>query len=266
MRFIAWGGGVQSTTLAVMSALGDLPRVDAVIFADTGWEFSGTYQAVAFYTEFLTRHGLRVERVSAGNIKEDGIRPHIHIPFWTSGGPLQRQCTKHFKIEPVARRIRELLGFHPSDPPHPPAGAAELWLGISLDEYLRMKRSRVSYIIYAYPLVMDKKMTRSDCKRYLQEHNLPIPPKSACVCCPYRSASDLLDIKSKAPEEFAALLEFDWSIRHLKLQGVHSSELYVWKGRQPLEEVNLEAAARRERHWKQLPLTATECESGFCWT
>jgi 3'-phosphoadenosine 5'-phosphosulfate sulfotransferase (PAPS reductase)/FAD synthetase len=265
MRFIAWGGGVQSTTLAVMSALGDLPRVDAVIFADTGWEFSETYHFVAFYTEFLARHGLRVERVSAGNIKEDGISPYVHIPFWTSGGPLRRQCTNHFKIEPMARRIRELLSFHPTEPPHPPAGAAEVWLGISLDEYLRMKRSRVSYITNAYPLVMDKKMTRSDCKRYLQDHNLPIPPKSACVCCPYRSASDLLYIKSKSPEEFAALLEFDRSIRYLKPQGMDSGELYIWRGRRPLEEVNLEAIARRERRWKQLPLTATECESGFCW-
>ena len=42
MKFISWGGGVQSTTMAVMSALGDLEPVDAVIFADTGWEREAT--------------------------------------------------------------------------------------------------------------------------------------------------------------------------------------------------------------------------------
>ncbi len=37
MKILSFGGGVQTITLAVMSALGDFERPDAMVFADTGW-------------------------------------------------------------------------------------------------------------------------------------------------------------------------------------------------------------------------------------
>jgi len=37
-RVISWGRGIPSTTMAVMSALGHLERVDAVLHCDPGWE------------------------------------------------------------------------------------------------------------------------------------------------------------------------------------------------------------------------------------
>jgi 3'-phosphoadenosine 5'-phosphosulfate sulfotransferase (PAPS reductase)/FAD synthetase len=130
-----------------MSALGELPKLDVVITADTGWERQATYDARDFYKDWLEAHGLRVEIVSAGNVKTDGAVEHIHIPFFTSdGGPLQRQCTHHFKIIPVKRRLREIAGYHATEAPHPPAGEIELWLGISWDEFTRMNKSRVQFI------------------------------------------------------------------------------------------------------------------------
>lgn len=44
------GGGVQSTALALMVARGELPRLEAAIFADTGWESAATYGHVAWLT------------------------------------------------------------------------------------------------------------------------------------------------------------------------------------------------------------------------
>jgi hypothetical protein len=38
MRILSLGAGVQSSTLALMIARGDLPMVDCAIFADTGAE------------------------------------------------------------------------------------------------------------------------------------------------------------------------------------------------------------------------------------
>jgi hypothetical protein len=61
-------------------------------------------------------------------------------------------------------------------------GIVQQLLGISLDEYQRMKQSDVQYIQNQYPLI-DKRMTRSDCKQWLLSHGLPIPPRSACVFC-----------------------------------------------------------------------------------
>jgi len=59
-HFISWGCGVQSTTLCVMSALGDIKKVDHIITADTGWERSVTYNIRDWYIDWLRKHGLSV--------------------------------------------------------------------------------------------------------------------------------------------------------------------------------------------------------------
>lgn len=44
LTIISLGAGVQSTTMALMAAAGELePMPDAAIFADTGWEPKAVY-------------------------------------------------------------------------------------------------------------------------------------------------------------------------------------------------------------------------------
>lgn len=268
---LSWGCGIQSTTLAVMSAFGDMPKIDAAIFADTGWERQQTYDILNWYRPWLIKRGIQVYVVSAGDIRKDGVAEHIHIPFWTStGGPLQRQCTSNFKIVPIKHQIRRLIGYDPIKPPHPPAGNVEQWQGISLDEYQRMRDSRVAYIVHRFPLV-ESRITRDDCVRYLEEHDLPVPIKSACVCCPYRSASEWLQMKQDAPGEWSEAIAFDEQNRHNPLAlrgGSVSDELFLYKQRYgkesviPLTDVDLEYDVSKERGSKQLPLIL--CDGGYC--
>jgi len=269
VRVLSWGCGVQSTTLAVMSALGDLELLDAVIHANTGWERALTYETRDFYTAWLRERGMRVEIVSAGNIRDEGAKAHIHIPFWTSGSgaPLRRQCTRYFKIDPVKRCLRELMGFDPSRPPHPKPGSVEQWIGFSLDEWTRIKESRVKFITHSWPLV-EKQITRQDCKDYLISHGLPVPPKSACIGCPYRQASEWIVMRDTTPDEFAEAVAFDEQNRHNPLAERDNStadELFIYKGRVALVDADFEsdAAREREREHFQMPLL---CESGYCWT
>lgn len=265
LRVLSWGCGVQSTTLAVMSALGDLERLDVIMTAETHWERRVTYKVRGFYIKWLKERGVRVEIVSGGNVRWDGAAEHIHIPFWTSnGGPLRRQCTREFKIRPMKHRIRELLQFHRSDPPHPPAMSVEQWLGISWDESERMKDSRVRYIVNRWPLI-EKRMSRGECIKYLEDRDLPVPISSACIGCPYRLASSWLEMSENSPEEFGEAVEFDRLNRHNPLAvcgGSTSDELFIYKHGGPLEDADLEADAKRERAGKQLPLFV--CESGHC--
>ena len=44
IRILSLGAGVQSSTLALMIAHGELPMVDHAIFADTGAEPAGVYR------------------------------------------------------------------------------------------------------------------------------------------------------------------------------------------------------------------------------
>jgi len=249
IRILSWGCGVQSTVLGEMSAYGDLSRLDAIITADIGWERQATYDIRDWYANRWRGMGMRVEIVSGGNIRR-GAEEHIHIPFWTSGGgPLRRQCTRHFKLTPLKQRSRELAGFHATRPPHPPAGTIEQWLGISLDEHRRAVRSRIRFIVNRYPL-LEMRMVRQDCIAYLEKKGLPVPPKSACICCPYRSASEWLEMRDEAPDEFAAAVAFDETNRHNPLAtrgGSTEEELYLLRSLEPLGQANLEALAKKER-------------------
>lgn len=230
-RVIAWGRGIPSTVLAVMAACGDLEPVDAVIHADPGWEHYGTYDIGDYYTTWLQRRGLYVEVLKTGDIRQQGAYAHIHIPFWTAdGGPLQRQCTRHFKLDPQKRRVRELLGFNASAPPHPLPRAVEQWIGFTMDEPERMKPSRVKFIVNRYPLI-EKRMYRRDCIAYLQEKGLPLPPPSSCVGCPYKDAARWL---ATTPDDFAEAVEFDECNRcnPLAKRGNNTADnLYIYRYR-----------------------------------
>jgi len=269
-RFLSWGVGVQSTTLAVMSVLGDVPAFDAIIFADTQRERAGTYQAFEFYSAWLRERGARVERVTVGDIRVQGIEEHRHIPFWTgAGGPLRRQCTPYFKVQPAQRLAREIAGFDASRPPHPGAGQFSLSIGISLDEWERMSTNEVKYIHNDYPLV-SMSITRAGCEDYLRSHGLPVPIKSACVFCPYRAASEWAEMRETSPGEWQEAIAFDEANRENPLAesaGSTVDRLYIYKSggkAQPLRLADLEADAKRERKGKQLPLMV--CVGGYCHT
>jgi hypothetical protein len=267
-RVLAWGCGVQSTLLGELAARGEIDEIDLVLTADPGWERQATYATRDWYAERWIGMGLDVVVLPTGNIRREAAEEHIHIPFWTDGGgPLRRQCTRHFKLDPMKRFLRERLGYHPSEPPAPPAGAIEAWLGITLDEWTRAKRSRQKYIVNRWPL-LERKMSRWDCVQWYIDHDMPIPPKSACVCCPYRRASDWLEMRDSAPEEWQQAVEFDRINRENPLAvraGSTADYLYIYRCDQiPLGEADLESDAAKERrvYGTQMPMFA--CESGYC--
>jgi 3'-phosphoadenosine 5'-phosphosulfate sulfotransferase (PAPS reductase)/FAD synthetase len=70
LTVISLGAGVQSSTMALMAADGELPRPSCAIFADTGYE----PKSVMRYLEFLKKVlPYPVYIVSKGNIRDDMI-------------------------------------------------------------------------------------------------------------------------------------------------------------------------------------------------
>jgi hypothetical protein len=261
LRVISLGAGVQSTTMALMAAHGEIGTMPhTAIFADTGWEPKAVYD----YLAWLSRDGFLpfpIIRVSQGNLRRDIMNHHnaagkgrvAAVPWFmrmANGDEAMglRQCTKQYKIGPIQRKVRELLGGKT------PKGGCETWIGISTDEVMRVRPSRVQYVIHRYPLI-DRRMNRNDCLRWLERHGYPQPPKSACIGCPFHSDGHWRALRER-PDEWADAVEVDAAIRR---QPGFRGEQFMHRSLKPLAEVDLSTA---EDHG-QLNLFNNECE-GMC--
>lgn len=264
LRIVSFGAGVQSTTILAMIAAGRLERPDALIFADTHWEPRAVYDHLQWCAGKAQEIGLPLYVVSHGDLRADSIRATVRgrkgegsraasMPFYTrdeSGevGIIQRQCTREYKLDPVNRKVRELLGA---------VGkplrkvSAEIWLGISLDEVRRMKPSREAWKMHRFPLI-DAGLRRSDCLHLLAKMGWPEPPRSACIGCPFHSGVEWKRIREN-PAEWADAVEFDAAIRN---KGGMRGQLYLHRSGMPLDEVPLDDSS-------QMDLFTNECE-GMC--
>lgn len=75
-------------------------------------------------------------------------------------GMMRRACTTDFKIVPIRRKVRELLGL--TRKRWPDYAVAEQWIGISTDEASRMKPSFEDWQMNRWPLI-EQRMSRRDC-------------------------------------------------------------------------------------------------------
>ena len=256
-RFLSLGGGVQSFTLALLVKEGLVPPVDAAIFADTQWEPYWVYEQIEWLKSIVP---FPIFNVTAGNLREDLVNSYqtgdrcSSIPAFTPDGIGRRQCTNEYKIVPINRKKRELLGLKKGEKSK--GLMCETLIGISLDECQRMRDSVEKWNKNTYPLI-DLGMSRNDCLTWLKKNNYPIPRKSSCIGCPFHSNSEWRQIKDD-PDLWADACEIDHlirdgSIRNLKLpQYLHSDRI-------PLSEVDLSTPEERG----QLNLFENEC-FGMC--
>lgn len=245
---------MQSTTLLLMAQEGAFgPVPECAIFADTGWEPKAVYEHLARLESIAT---IPIHRVSAGNIRNDALEASMRfasMPLYVKNasgeqGQLKRQCTKDYKIRPIYRKMRELLGGKVWN------GAVDLWLGISLDEATRMKPARVKWVVNRWPLV-EKRMSRHDCLRWLKARGHDQPPKSACIGCPYHDNATWRRMQRDDPESFADAVDFDENVRRMtRIDG----DVFVSRQMVPLGKADY----RNEEDHGQQSFDA-ECE-GMC--
>lgn len=255
MRVISLGAGVQSTTMALMAARGDLPMPDCAIFSDTGWEPAAVYRHLEWLVGELP---FPVHRVDRGNIRDDLMRcaegHWADVPAFVKNadgsiGLINRQCTKQYKIRPIRAKVRELLGI--ARKRSPASAVAEQWIGISTDEAMRMKPSMESWQVHKFPLI-ERQMSRRDCLRWLAERQYPVPPKSSCIGCPYHSNDQW---RALTAAEFADAVEVDRAIRNSRSKG----ELFLHRQCVPLDQVDFSTPD----DWGQIDMFNNECE-GMC--
>ena len=255
MRVISLGWGVQSFALAAMSALGELPPVDAAIHADTTHERRETYEFAEWWTPWLEERGVRVVTVRAARagVIENWTRTSLQIPAYTTyengtpGAMLRRQCTHDWKIAPIRKWLQK----------NREKSQVEMCMGITLDEWTRMRDSDVKYIRNAYPFMEQFKspMSRHKVVRWLLENGLEIPVKSSCVFCPFRSHAGWREMKLSDNGDWKRAVDIDRKIRNQ----VPNYVAYLHRWYTPLEDVDL----RNEQDHGQLELWSEEC-TGMC--
>jgi hypothetical protein len=160
---------------------------------------------------------------------------------------------------PIERKVRELLGLKRGQ--HwPKADSIEQWIGISVDEAMRMKPSRRSGVKHRWPLI-ELQMTRFDCIEWCEVEGFPRPPKSACTFCPFHDDAQWRDMKATDPDAFAQAVQIDEAIRP-GMAGPKRPKGEAWfvhRDRIPLAQVDFSTAEDRG----QLNFFNNECE-GMC--
>ncbi len=323
------GAGVQSTAIALLIEDGTLPKPDAAIFADTGWEPAAVYQQVDRLAELYERLDIAFYRVSNGNLRRDAVDPeqrYASIPYFVLNPPGKvaiqitcprcagsgdvfhadtdeedlgmapdldepmecprcagrgsvpepsgatrpltqaeregmgrRQCTSEYKLAPITRKVRELLGAKAPDFRRVPRGqVAEQWVGFSTDEVARANRQKdsqgVSYLTTRYPL-LDLEMSRTDCERLLAARGWGHTEKSACIGCPYHGNAQWRDLRDNHPEEWADAVNFDAAIRHGGGRGTPlDGTAFLHRSRVPLDQAPIDRLTRTERAALQLDM------------
>jgi hypothetical protein len=269
IHILSLGAGVQSSTLALMAAKGEVtPMPSAAIFADTQAEPASVYKWLDWLEAQLP---FPVYHVSKGDLASDSLEVRrsgrsgllymrTMIPYFTRAengdkGIVFRKCTRDYKLDPIFRKVKELANI--------PRACKEVraiqWIGISTDEAQRMKDSQNPWAVNRWPLI-EKGMSRADCLRWMEVNDYPQPPRSACVFCPYHSDREWQRLKIEEPEEFARAVEFESKSQEAArnqeaLRGVP----FLHSSLRPLSEIDFGASSGT----RQIDLFNNECE-GMC--
>lgn len=266
IHIISFGAGVQSSTMALMAARGELtPMPSCGIFADTQAEPKSVYDWLDYIEKLLP---FPIYRITFGSLLEKSLvvrtsktgskytkhsPPAYIIDTEGKSGILMRQCTADSKIEIIQKKIREIVDKK---------GMCIQWIGISIDEAIRIKPSRKKYIKNIWPLV-NKEISRGDCIKWMKKNGFPEPPRSACSFCPYHDDAEWIRLRDKEPEAFQQAIDYEKRLQATMIQ-VNNFRGVPWLHRShvPLEQVKFNPKAKKERHQSNFNF-GNECE-GMC--
>lgn len=189
--YLSLGAGVDTTAILLMPDV--MEQVDFVLFADTGSENPETYEYLEEYIKpYLQKIGISLlivhgeERVNGAPVTnmEQAYLGWKMIPIRQL-----RHCTDKWKIKPMHKFLTETY----------PDEELRVIIGFAYDEIQRVNTKRWKDQKVWYPLI-EKKMTRDECVKYITEQGFPVPPKSGCFYCPFQRLDQWKNLRFKHPE------------------------------------------------------------------
>lgn len=269
LRLIAHGGGIQTTAMSILWARGDL-SFDAAVMANVG-DDSENPETIAYIEQYMKpymrKHNLPFYIVqktrkdgSLDTIYQRLMRPtkSIGIPVKMSGNgaPGRRSCTFDFKIEQLDQFCRRFRDGHD----------VHMAIGFTLDEVERVKPNtdeETPWKENIWPLLdeMPKALTRQDCINIILSEGMPLPPKSACIWCPFHRPKHWQWMRIHRPVLFWQSVDLERFI-NAKRAALGLDPVYFHRKLVPLDQATTDH--------EQLELFGAEeeeeigCEHGVC--
>lgn len=270
VQLISLGAGVQSSTMALMAAHGEIgPMPTAAIFADTGDEPQSVYdwldKLIGWLpypveivkaerrdgtTKRLSDEALRLRRTKqdsdagpAGRLYSRTMIPtHMRHADGKMGRITSRICTVDHKIRPLTKAQRRIAEVKRGQQ----HVSVQVWIGISTDEADRMKPIAEPWAEARWPLI-DLGMSRQDCIDWMKAKGYPEPPRSACVFCPFHSDAEWHRLKTQEPHEFERAVEFERQLQLAKAVSENMTALpHLHSSGIPLHRVDFDPNGKRD--------------------
>ena len=183
-HYLSHGGGVNSTALMLL-----LEREGGEfegVFVDHGGDYPETYD----YIRYLQEHGHKIIILKPNvngcpTIEDYCIKYKILPSIWV------RWCTEKFKITPLTKYFEK---------------PCVCFVGIDAGERKRVikaYRQRAGKgVKIKYPL-LERGITREECKRIITDAGLKVPRRSGCWLCPYMNHKEVRKLYVKYPDFYA---------------------------------------------------------------
>lgn len=205
-KILSFGGGLQTTALAIMVAKGELD-IDEAVFADTGCEKPETYYYIDAYIKPILKNKLTILPPINGGLIGYCNKYRI-IP-----SVVHRWCTRIFKIERIDKYV----------------GNAQQLIGFSTDEVSRVDAIRGNK---TFPLI-EMGISAKDCHYIISDYGYPTPLKSSCFFCPYQRWTEWNWLKTNHPELLKQAVSLEQQLYDRRPQDKEKTGLFggkpLWK-------------------------------------
>lgn len=187
----SFGGGLNSTALAVRWVIDGLTPPHRITFADTGNERQETYDHVGAFSEWLVRHGMPPILITRKGGRVETLEQYslrtMHLPALAYGG---KSCSLKFKVEPQERDINR---WDLARAAWKAGSKVVKIIGYGYEEQRRIAAAKVEDEKYFYRFPLNEwRVDRQGCVDIIRSVGLKEPPKSSCFFCPASTKAEIL--------------------------------------------------------------------------